>query len=100
MSDWGQALTASTAIPVLMGSCLGIAGFVPLFAAVRVARISAKPRIALGLAAVGISFAFLMAVETAVWVLRPAWLLPVVAGMLLGFFASWALLALWASRRR
>ena len=100
MPDWGQTLATQTAAPALMGLCLGIAGFMPLFAAVRVTRAAAKPRITVGLAAIGISFAFLMAVEAATWALRPEWLLSVTAGMLVGFFASWALLASWASRHR
>ena len=106
----------------LMGVALGVTGFLPLLAAVFWAhrrhatplhpestqateaqpdnQARTKPSIAKGLVAILLSFTFLMAVEAAIWVLRPEWLLAAFAGMLLGFFAAWTLLAFWAVRHR
>lgn len=89
---------ASMLLPALLGAALGIAGFLPLLAAISLRRRMGRLAIASGLAAVAVSFAFLMLAEAAVWVLRPEWLLPAVAGMLVAFLALWALLALRASR--
>lgn len=100
---YGKEVEASVFCPeqipvALMGAALGVIGFLPLPLAVRFAR--PKPSIAKGLLAVAVSFAFLSAVEVAAWLLAPEWCLAVFAGMLLGFLASWAVMARAAMGRR
>ena len=84
-----------------LGVILGIIGFTPLYVVVRMAcRGRVRPSVAKGLAAVGVSFAFLMAVEAATWVFAPIECLSVLTGMLVGFFGMWAYMAYMALRRR
>lgn len=86
---------------IALGAVLGMMGFAPLLGVVVFAhRGGIRPTVAKGLAAVAVSFAFLMAVLAAVWLLVPARTLEVLAGMLIGFFAMWAFLACMAMGRR
>ncbi len=86
---------------IALGAVVGVTGFIPLLGVVVFAhRGGIKPTVAKGLAAVAVSFAFLMAVLAAVWFLVPARTLEVLAGMLIGFFAMWAHLAFMAMGRR
>lgn len=83
------------------GVALGVIGFAPLFIAVRLVHTRAiAPSVAKGLAVIVMSFAFLMAVVAAVWLLAPARTLGVLTGILVGFFAMWAYLAHRAMGRR
>lgn len=94
-------ITPHVCLMVVLGVVLGIIGFVPLLLVVRmVGRGLTKPSISKGLAAVGVSFAFLMAIEAAVWILAPDDCLIVLAGMLVGFFGMWAVLAYLSMKHR
>ena len=94
-------ITPHVCLMVVLGAVLGIIGFVPLLLVVRmVGRGLTKPSVSKGLAAVGVSFAFLMAIEAAVWILAPDDCLIVLAGMLVGFFGMWAILAYLSMKHR
>ena len=81
------------------GVFIGVVGFMPLLVA-DIAGGMGHRTITRGIVAVALSFAFLMAVEAALWILAREVLLTVFAGMLVGFFSMWAVLALMAKRRR
>ena len=79
--------------PALIGGAvLGVAGFAPLAAMVlRSKRI--KGSIGKGLAAIALSFTFLMAALALVWVAAPQDILVVTIGVLGGFLVMWVVLA-------
>ena len=81
------------------GVLMGAIGFSPLLAAVFAGK-GRHRSIAQGLVAVAFSFAFLMAVEVVLWKLARGLLLTAFVGMLVGFFAMWAVLAYMARKRR
>lgn len=85
----------ASALPfVLLGLVAGTIGFLPLYGAVRSAhRGRRKPEVAKGFAAIGASFAFLLAFEAVSWLLAPENILAILAGMVVGFFAMWGVLA-------
>lgn len=94
-------LGSHSCLMMALGVALGIVGFAPLFLVVRMAyRGLVRPSIAKGLAALGVSFVFLMAIEVAVWILAPRDCLSVLAGMLVGFFGMWAYMAYLSMKRR
>lgn len=88
--------------PVLIGGvALGVVGFAPLSAMVLLVRSRRiKGSIGKGLAAVALSFTFLMAALALVWVTVPQDILVVTIGVLGGFLVMWAVLAAIAMSRR
>ena len=82
-----------------VGILMGAIGFLPLLAAI-IAGKGRRRSIAQGLVAVALSFAFLMAVVVVLWVRARAMFPMAFAGMLVGFFAMWAVLAYVARKRR
>ena len=83
----------------VLGMLMGAIGFSPLLVAVFAGR-GRHRSIAQGFVAVALSFAFLLAAEVALW-LRARDMFPVTfMGMLVGFFAMWAVLAYVARKRR
>lgn len=87
-------LASLNAAALAGGVGLGVAGFAPLLAVVvlgHAKRINAT--VGKGLAALGVSFVFLMVALAAVWLSSPEDILVVTAGMLIGFLAMWAVLA-------
>lgn len=89
------------ALPLLGGVVLGIAGFAPLAAMVLLVRAKRiKGSIGKGLAAIALSFTFLMAALALVWAGAPQDILVVTIGVLGGFLIMWAALAVIAMSRR
>ncbi|MDO4436559.1 MAG: hypothetical protein Q4B77_01200 [Coriobacteriaceae bacterium] len=88
--------------PALVGGVLlGIAGFAPLIAVSMLVRSKRmKGSIAKGLAAVALSFSFLMAALALVWVVVPQDILVVTIGVLGGFLIMWTALAVMSMSRR
>lgn len=81
--------------PALIGgTVLGVAGFAPLAAMVLLVRSRRiKGSIGKGLAAIALSFTFLMAALALVWVAAPQDILVVTIGILGGFLVMWVVLA-------
>lgn len=81
--------------PALIGGVvLGVAGFAPLAAMVLLVRSKRiKGSIGKGLAAIALSFTFLMAALALVWVAAPQDILVVTIGVLGGFLVMWVVLA-------
>lgn len=88
--------------PALIGGAvLGIAGFAPLAAMVLLVRAKRiKGSIGKGIAAIALSFTFLMAALALVWAAAPQDILVVTIGVLGGFLIMWAALAVIAMSRR
>ena len=83
----------------VVGMLMGVIGFLPLFAAVFAGR-GRRRSIAQGFVAIAFSFVFLMATEAVLWI-RALDIFPIAfTGMLVGFFAMWAVLAYMARKRR
>lgn len=90
----GDEVDAETFMTAVAGVVFGVVGFAPLFAVelfVRKGRI--RPTVGKGMAALAVSFVFLMSGLSAAWVYMPRKILVVTAGALFGFFAMWAVLA-------
>ena len=85
------------ALPI--GMLMGAVGFLPLLAAV-VAGTGRRRSIVQGFIAVALSFAFLMAIVVVLWVQARAIFPTAFVGILVGFFAMWAVLAYVARKRR
>lgn len=96
------SLDAIGCLPALaVGAVAGVLGFMPLMLTVVFARRGAfKPSIGKGLAALMVSFLFLSAFIAFAWKFIPGFFLATVAGMVVGFFAMWALLAFISIGRR
>lgn len=89
------------ALPLIGGVVLGIAGFAPLAAMVLLVRSKRiKGSIGKGLAAIALSFTFLMAALALVLAAAPQDILVVTIGVLGGFLIMWAALAVIAMSRR
>lgn len=83
------------------GCAVGIVGFIPLQASAASARRSGeRPSLARGMLAVMLSFAVLSLGAIASWIFARDGIVPVLAGMLVGFFAMWGRLAHLAMGRR
>ena len=80
---------------VFLGLVIGAVGFLPLASAVVRAEGANEPDMRRGLAAVAVSFVFLMAVVALTWAVCSDGVLWVAAGFIVGFFALWGLLAFW-----
>lgn len=83
---------------LVMGMLMGAVGFLPLLVAIFAGR-GRRRSIAQGLVAVALSFAFLMAAVTVLWVWARTVFPMTFTGILVGFFAMWAALAYVARRR-
>ncbi len=89
-----MGLESESLAALVAGVGLGIVGFAPMLAVVVLARKGRiKPTVGKGLAALAVSFVFLMAGLSAAWVLAPGTILMTSAGFLGGFLAMWAALA-------
>ena len=82
-----------------MGMLMGVIGFLPLLTAVIAGR-GRRRSIVQGLVAVALSLIFLMAAVAVLWARARATFPMAFAGMLVGFFAMWAVLAYVARKRR
>lgn len=90
-----------TIVAIVAGVVLGVIGFLPLMGVVVLSyRKDVQPSIAKGIVAIALSSAFLLMVEVAVWKLVPEECLPVFAGMLVGFFVMWGVLAVVALKHK
>ncbi len=86
---------------LVAGMGIGIAGFMPLLAVVLLARKRRiRATVGKGMAALAVSFAFLMAALALMWVVAPADLVVFAIGFLGGFLIMWAVLAAITMGRR
>lgn len=92
----------SSDIGVLVaGMGIGVAGFMPMLTVVLLARKkSMRPTVGKGMAALAISFVFLMAALALMWAVAPADLVVFAIGFLGGFLVMWAVLAVITMSRR
>lgn len=89
-----QPLGPAHIVPLLAGVGLGIAGFAPMLVVTLLVRAKRmKPTVGKGMAALAVSFVFLMGAFAAVWVMAPQDILVVSSGLLFGFLGMWAALA-------
>lgn len=90
-----------TIVALIAGMVVGVIGFLPLMGVVVLSyRKDVQPSIAKGIVAIALSSAFLLMFEVAVWKLVPNECLAVFAGMLVGFFVMWGVLAVVAMKRK
>ena len=90
----------SSDIGVLVAG-IGVAGFMPMLAVVLLARKKRmRPTVGKGMAALAISFVFLMAVFALMWAVAPADVVVFAIGFLGGFLIMWAVLAAMTMSRR
>lgn len=92
----------SSDISVLVtGMGVGVAGFMPMLTVVLLARKKRiQPTVGKGMAALAVSFVFLMAVFALMWAVAPADLVVFAIGFLGGFLVMWAVLAAITMSRR
>lgn len=84
-----------------MGMGIGVLGFLPMLTVVVLAHGKRlRPTVGKGVAALAVSFAFLMASFAFMWVLMPADLVVFAIGFLGGFLVMWAVLAAMTMSRR
>ena len=97
-----RSMVDSSDIGVLVaGMGIGVAGFMPMLAVVLLARKKCmRPTVGKGMAALAISFVFLMAVLALMWAVAPADLVVFAIGFLGGFLVMWAVLAVITMSRR
>lgn len=94
------ALGSAHLIACMAGVGLGVIGFAPLLLVVELARTGRiHPTIGKGMAALAVSFVFLMLSLTMVWSIAPRVILAVIVGVLIGFLAMWAVLAVRSMSR-
>lgn len=86
---------------LVAGVGIGIAGFLPMLAVVLLARAKRmRPTVGKGMAALAVSFVFLMASFALMWAVAPADLVVFAIGFLGGFLVMWAVLAAMTMSRR
>ncbi len=86
---------------LVAGMGIGIAGFMPMLAVVLLARKKhIRATVGKGMAALAVSFVFLMAAFALVWAVAPADLVVFATGFLGGFLVMWAVLAAITMSRR
>lgn len=86
---------------LVAGVGIGIVGFLPMPAVVLLARKGCvRPTVGKGMAAIAISFVFLMASFALVWAVAPADVVVFAIGFLGGFLVMWAVLAAMTMIRR
>ena len=79
---------------LVAGVGIGIVGFLPMSAVVLLARKGReRPTVGKGMAAIAISFVFLMASFALMWAVAPADVVVFAIGLLGGFLVMWAVLA-------
>lgn len=79
---------------LVAGVGIGIVGFLPMSAVVLLARKGrVRPTVGKGMAAIAISFVFLMASFALMWAVAPADVVVFAIGFLGGFLVMWAVLA-------
>ena len=83
-----------------LGLAIGAVGFLPPASAVARAERASEPDMRRGLAAIIVSFVFLMAAMALTWFAFSDGVLWVAAGFIVGFFALWGLLAFWLIKRQ
>lgn len=86
---------------LVAGVGIGIVGFLPMSAVVLLARKGrVRPTVGKGMAAIAISFVFLMASFALMWAVAPADVVVFAIGFLGGFLVMWAVLAAMTMSRR
>ena len=86
---------------LVAGVGIGFAGFSPMLTVVMLARKKrVRPTVGKGMAALAVSFVFLMAAFALMWVVSPADLVVFAIGFLGGFLVMWAVLAAITMSRR
>lgn len=86
---------------LVAGMGIGVAGFMPMLTVVLLAwKKRMRPTVGKGMAALAISFVFLMAVFALMWAVAPADVVVFAIGFLGGFLIMWAVLAAMTMSRR
>ncbi len=92
---------SSDIVLLVAGMGIGVAGFMPMSMVVLLARKKRiRATVGKGMAALAISFAFLMAAFALMWAVAPADLVVFAIGFLVGFLVMWAVLAAITMSRR
>lgn len=92
---------ASGVILVAIGFAIGVAGILPLVAAFLLSEAGRlKPSIGVGIAALVLSCGIFLIVGSAIWITVPDAFLTIAVGMVVGYFALLALMAIRSLKRR